>query len=132
MRIGEVATNARVSVETLRYYERRGLLPEPERSAAGYRSYGADTVRRVHFVRHAQQLGFTLDEIADLLAMWEDSATSCEQVAGRAAATLKRIDAKMEQLARMRAALAQYVSACRARETLADCPLLVSLGRSED
>ena len=132
MRIGEVATNARVSVETLRYYERRGLLPKPERSASGYRSYPADTVRRVHFVRHAQQLGFTLDEITDLLRMWEDSATSCEQVAGRAAATLTRIDAKMEQLARMRGALAQYVNACRARETLADCPLLVSLGRLED
>ena len=131
MRIGEVAANARVSVETLRYYERRGLLPKPERSASGYRSYGADTIRRVHFVRHAQQLGFTLDEIVDLLGMWDDSATSCEQVAGRAAATLTRIDAKMEQLARMRAALAQYVDACRARETLADCPLLVSLGHLE-
>ncbi|NUQ91510.1 MAG: heavy metal-responsive transcriptional regulator [Gemmatimonadaceae bacterium] len=132
MRIGEVATNARVSVETLRYYERRGLLPNPERSASGYRSYGPDTVRRVRFVRHAQQLGFTLDEIADLLGMWEDSATSCEQVADRAAATLTRIDAKMEQLARMRVALAKYVSACHAHETLADCPLLVSLGRLED
>ena len=132
MRIGEVATNTRVSVETLRYYERRGLLPSPERSASGYRSYGPDTVRRVHFVRHAQQLGFTLDEIADLLGMWEDSATSCEEVAGRAAATLTRIDAKMEQLARMRGALAQYISACHARETLSDCPLLVSLGRLED
>ena len=132
MRIGEVATNARVSVETLRYYERRGLLPKPERSASGYRSYDADTVRRVHFVRHAQHVGFTLDEIADLLGMWEDSATSCEQVEGRATATLTRIDAKIDQLTRMRAALAQYVSACRARETLADCPLLASLGRLEN
>lgn len=132
MRIGEVASRTHVTVETLRYYERRGLLASPDRSSSGYRSYGRDAIRRVHFVRHAQQLGFTLDEIADLLGMWEDSATSCEQVAARAAATLTRIDAKMEQLARMRGALAQYVSACRARETLADCPLLVSLGRSED
>jgi Hg(II)-responsive transcriptional regulator len=132
MRIGEVATHTHVSVETLRYYERRGLLPEPARSASGYRTYSADVVRRVHFVRHAQQLGFTLEEIADLLAMWEDSATSCEAVANRATATLTRIDAKMEQLARMRGALAQYVTACRARETLAECPLLVSLGRLED
>lgn len=132
MRIGKVATMARVSVETLRYYERRGLLPDPERSAAGYRSYEPDSVRRVRFIRHAQALGFTLDEIVDLLRLKEDSATSCEDVAERAAATLERIDAKIEQLCRMRGALAQYVTACRARESLAECPLLVTLGRLED
>lgn len=132
MRIGEVATKTSVSVETLRYYERRGLLRDPERSASGYRSYGSDVVRRVHFVRNAQELGFSLDEIGGLLRMWEDSATSCEQVADRAGATLERIDAKMAQLERMRGALAQYVTACRASETLAECPLLISLGRVED
>ena len=132
MRIGEVATRAHVSVETLRYYERRGLLRDPARSGSGYRSYTPDVIRRVHFVRQAQELGFTLDEIAGLLRMWEDSATSCEQVADRASATLQRIDAKMAQLERMRGALAQYVAACRASETLAECPLLVSLGQLED
>jgi MerR family copper efflux transcriptional regulator len=131
MRIGEVAKRVNVSVETLRYYERRGLLADPDRSAAGYRAYAPDTIRRVRFIRNAQELGFTLEEIVDLLALWGDSATSCDQVAIRAEATLTRIDAKMKQLRRMRQGLAQYVTACRAQETLAECPLLLTLGRDE-
>lgn len=131
MRIGEVASQARVSVETLRYYERRGLLPAPERSDSGYRDYEPDTVRRVHFVRHAQELGFTLDEIGDLLTLWTDSSTSCDQVADRATATLVRIDEKIHQLRRMREALGKYVKACRAKRSLSDCPLLETLGRPE-
>ena len=132
MRIGEVAKRVNVSVETLRYYERRGLLPDPDRSATGYRAYATDTVRRVRFIRHAQELGFTLEEIVDLLGLWGDSATSCDQVADRAEATLTRIDAKMKRLSRMRRALAQYVTACRAKESLAECPLLLTLGREEE
>lgn len=131
MRIGEVAARASVTVETLRYYERRGLLPAPERLQSGYREYEPDTVRRVHFVRHAQELGFTLEEIADLLTLWKDSSTSCDQVADRAAATLLRIDEKMRQLGRMRDALGQYVNACRAKRSLSECPLLETLGRAE-
>lgn len=132
MRIGAVAGKTSVSVETLRYYEQRGLLPAPERSTSGYRTYPADTVRRVQFIRNAQELGFTLDEITELLGFWQDSATSCEQVADRASATLVRIESKIEQLGRMRTALSRYVTACRAREELADCPLLLTLGRSEE
>ena len=132
MRIGEVAKRVNVTVETLRYYERRGLLPDPHRSASGYRAYATDTVRRVRFIRHAQELGFTLEEVVDLLALWTDSATSCDQVADRAQSTLTRIDTKMRRLRRMRHALTQYVTACRAKESLAECPLLLTLGREED
>ena len=128
MQIGEVADQAGVSIQTMRYYERRGLLPEPQRSEAGYRRYGQDALRRVRFIRRAQELGFTLEEIAELLALWEQSAVACDHVAERATATLDRIDAKIGDLQRMRSALGQYVSACRAGQTLPGCPLLLSLG----
>jgi DNA-binding transcriptional MerR regulator len=74
VRIGELASRTNVAIDTLRYYEKRGLLEEPERSAAGYRAYGPETVRRIRFIRRAQELGFTLQEIADLLTFWTDSA----------------------------------------------------------
>ena len=132
MRIGELASQTNVAIDTLRYYEKRGLLEEPDRSPAGYRSYRPETVRRVRFIRRAQELGFTLHEIADLLTYWEDSATACGRVEGRATATLQRIDQKIEDLERMRSALAQYVTACRTRESLSECPLLASLAWAEE
>lgn len=88
MRIGELAAEAGVNIQTLRYYERRGLLSFPERLASGYRIYDTDAVRRVRFIRRAQELGFTLQEIGDLLMLWSDSAQSCQAVEGRARAAL--------------------------------------------
>jgi len=130
MRIGELARDARVSIQTLRYYERRGLLSPPRRQTSGYRRYDDAAVNRVRFIRRAQDLGFTLQEIGDLLTLWPDSARSCGAVEGRASATLSRIDEKIEDLNRMRAALAKYVHACRERATLDSCPLLTALGGS--
>jgi Hg(II)-responsive transcriptional regulator len=132
VRIGELASQTNVAIETLRYYEKRGLLQEPDRSPAGYRAYSPDTVRRVRFIRRAQELGFTLQEIADLLTFWEDSATSCGRVEARATATLGRIDQKIRDLEHMRSALAQYVTACRTREALSECPLLASLAWAQE
>jgi DNA-binding transcriptional MerR regulator len=128
MRIGELAARADVSTQTLRYYERRGLLGEHVRTPSGYRSYQANAVRQVRFIRRAQDLGFTLDEIGDLLRMWTDSATSCRAVESRASDTLERIDGKIADLQQMREALAKYVSACRNRMALEQCPLLEELG----
>lgn len=132
VRIGELASQTNVGIDTLRYYERRGLLQEPERSPGGYRAYRAETVRRVRFIRRAQELGFTLQEIADLLTFWEDSATSCGKVEARATSTLERINEKIRDLEHMRSALSQYVSACRTREALSECPLLASLAWAEE
>ena len=129
MRIGEVAAQAAVNIQTLRYYERLGLLPEPERRASGYRSYEPQTVRRVRFIKRAQDLGFTLGEIRELLAMRERAATACGQVEARASATLGRIDEKIRDLESMRAALTQYVRACRAERPVGECPLLAALDR---
>jgi Hg(II)-responsive transcriptional regulator len=132
MRIGEVAAEAGVGIQTLRYYERRGLLPIPKRQTSGYRRYDAEVIQRVRFIRRAQDLGFTLQEIADLLTLWSDSARSCGLVEHRASDTLARIDDKIRDLQQMRGALARYLTACRDRESFDICPLLAALGRETE
>jgi Hg(II)-responsive transcriptional regulator len=131
MRIGELAARADVNIETLRYYERRGLLPAPARAASGYRAYAPDTVQRVRFIRRAQELGFTLHEIQDLLALWRDSADACNAVERRAGTALERIDGKIADLQRMRRGLGHYVAACQRHDPLDSCPLLRELGGTE-
>jgi MerR family copper efflux transcriptional regulator len=132
MRIGEVAAEAGVGIQTLRYYERRGLLPIPKRQTSGYRRYDADVIQRVRFIRRAQDLGFTLQEITDLLTLWSDSSRSCGLVEHRASDTLARINDKIRDLERMRGALAHYVTACRDRQSFDTCPLLAALGQDND
>ena len=128
MRIGELAAETSVSIQTLRYYERRGLLPVPQRRASGFRVYDRDTSQRVRFIRRAQDLGFTLQEIGDLLAFWGHPAKACGAVEQRARDTLERIDLKIADLRRMRRGLSHYVTACGNRRTLDSCPLLQALG----
>ena len=132
MRIGEVAAVAAVNIQTLRYYERVGLLPKPDRGPSGYRSYEPQAVRRVRFIKRAQELGFTLAEIADLLGFRDEAAVSCDRVESRASATVARISEKISDLERMREALSQYVGACRSREPLTECPLLGALEREAE
>ena len=132
MRIGEVAARAAVNVQTLRYYERVGLLPEPGRRASGYRAYDPSIVRRVRFIKRAQELGFTLGEIADLLEFREQSVSACERVEVRASATLVRIEEKIRDLERMREALTEYVTTCRQPQPIGDCPLLRALDRATE
>lgn len=129
MRIGEVAAQAAVNVQTLRFYERLGLVPKPIRSPSGYRIYEPQTVRRVRFIKRAQDLGFTLGEISELLAMRERAATACEQVEARASATVDRIAEKIRDLESMRSALGEYLTACRTQRSIGDCPLLSALDR---
>lgn len=90
MRISELASRAGVGQQTLRDYERRGLLKPSRRAGSSYREYGAGAVREVRFIRRAQELGFTLEEIRDLLALWPDSSKSCSAVERRASVTLAR------------------------------------------
>jgi MerR family copper efflux transcriptional regulator len=131
MRIGQLAEHADVSIQTLRYYERRGLLAAPARKASGFRLYGEDAIERVRFIRRAQDLGFTLQEIGDLLALWGDSEKSCGIVERRASAALERIDGKLLDLKRMRRGLSLYINACNRRQPLEECPLLSALGGTE-
>lgn len=124
MRIGELAKAAGVGVETIRYYERCGLLPAPARGAGGYRSYGAQDLSRVRFIRRAKTLGFGLDEIGELLALREDEATPCAEVARRAHDKLADLGRRIEQLAAIQHALARLAAACRRGDRSSACALL--------
>jgi MerR family transcriptional regulator, copper efflux regulator len=128
MRIGKMAAEAAVNVQTLRYYERRGLLEPPSRLPSGYREYDDGALQRVRFIRRAQDLGFTLQEIADLLSLEGHAPQACRSVAQRASRALERIDEKIGDLQRMRRALASHVTACRDHDPHDDCPLLGALG----
>jgi MerR family transcriptional regulator, copper efflux regulator len=132
MLIGELATQAGVNPQTLRYYERRKLLRPLHRATSGFREYDDASVRQVRFIRRAQDLGFTLEEIRDLLTLWADSEKSCGAVEQRSRATLGRIEEKIADLEQMRAALTKYVSACKGRMALDQCPLLAELGEVKD
>ena len=126
MRIGEVAREAGVNIQTLRYYERRGLLEEPRRTPSGYRSYAAETVRVVRFVKRAQELGFSLSEIGELLRLRTSPSRNRERVHARAAAKLGDIDQKIRSLEAMRGALTALVEACRCGSA-PECPILEAL-----
>lgn len=127
--IGKVARQAGVNVETVRYYERRGLLPEPPRTPSGYRQYDEESVRRVRFIKEAQALGFTLDEIGELLALRVDADTTCQQVRRRAEAKVSQIQAKIAALRQMQAVLEEMIEACAQGGPTGECPILETLAR---
>jgi MerR family mercuric resistance operon transcriptional regulator len=130
--IGQVARRAEVGVETVRFYERQGLLEEPARKESGYRQYTEDVVARLRFIRRAKELGFTLKEIAELLALRLDPDTSCAEVKGRAKAKIDDIDAKIRDLQRMRQALGKLVASCRGRGPISACPILDALDNEKE
>jgi DNA-binding transcriptional MerR regulator len=112
VRTSEVAAQAHVNAQTLRYYERRGLLPEPERTHAGYRSYTPDAVRVVRFVKRAQQLGFTLGDIEDLLHLADGGPASCEDTLAMARSRITDLQRRIDELMGMRDALARLIDTC--------------------
>ena len=124
MTIGALARSGGVNVETVRYYQRRGLLAEPKRPAGGVRRYDAGALARLRFIRRAQELGFTLEEIRSLLKLGE--TPSCRGARDLAARKLALVDARLAGLARMRAALAALVAQCDSRGNRS-CPILESL-----
>lgn len=129
MRIGTLAQRAGVNVQTVRYYERRGLLDDPRDRASGYREYTDETLQRLRFIRRAQELGFTLVQIAELLTMRLDPGTKAADVKARANEKILEIDAKIEDLTRIRGALDHLSGRCRGgRGPTGDCPLLEALG----
>lgn len=123
--IGALANAARVNVETIRFYQRKGLLPEPHKPHGGIRRYGELEVARVRFVKSAQRLGFSLDEIADLLRL--EDGTHCDEASRLAEHKLDDIRAKLADLARMESVLSQLVCACHTRKGSVSCPLIASL-----
>lgn len=125
--IGQVAKQVGVGVETIRFYERVGLLPVPRRLASGYRQYTVDAVNRIRFVRRAQWLGFKLEEVKELLAIREDPTASRQDVRDKAVAKLADIDARIADLQAMRADLNRLVDECHGNGPAADCPILTAI-----
>jgi len=125
--IGAVAKRVGVAIDTIRYYEREGLLPEPERRASGYRSYDEGAVRQLRFIRRAKDLGFTLVEIRDLLALSADRHRGVKAVKQRAEQRLAAIDARIAELTRVRDGLEQLVDACPGHGSPDQCPILRAL-----
>lgn len=124
MRSSQVATQAGVNVQTLRYYERRGLLPAPDRLESGYRSYGTDAVRTVRFVKSAQQLGFSLEEIDSLLDLAAGGPDNCDAAKTLATEKLTQLEQKIASLTVMRDSLRQLVATCSRSRGKRVCPLL--------
>ena len=131
MRIGEVASQAGVNIETLRYYERRGLLPEPDREASGYRRYQDESVRVVRFIKRAQELGFSLADIEELLRLADGGPASCREVRELAAAKIAEVERRIESLEAMRRSLVALVKTCHRRAPSSrECPLIESIEES--
>jgi Hg(II)-responsive transcriptional regulator len=128
VRTGEVADQAGVNIQTLRYYERRGLLSPPPRQDSGYRSYGADAVGVVRFIKRAQELGFTLSEVEMLLDLANGGPTGCEAVKALADHKLKDLESKMASLLAIQS-LERLVATCERPKRQRECPLIESLGR---
>ncbi len=128
MRTSQVAAEAGVNVQTLRYYERRGLLREPERLDSGYRTYGADAVRTVRFVKRAQQLGFSLEEIDSLLHLAAGGPENCDAAKALANEKLAQLEQKIASLIAMKDSLRRLVATCGRSPSRRDCPLLEAIG----
>lgn len=131
LKVGEVAKQAGVNLQTVRYYERRGLLPRPPRTGSNYRAYPEDAVRRVQFIKRAQELGFTLQEINELLSLRAAPQTRCADVRRRAQTKLRDIDDRVRTLQAMRKALTKLIGECSGKGPVTQCPILEALD-SED
>lgn len=124
---GRLAKLAGVNRETIRYYERRGLLPRPPRTVSGYRQFPDGTVRVVRFIKRAQGLGFSLREVRELLAMSVDRDSTCGDVKKTASLKFEEIEGKINQLQSMRRVLKKIIEACPGEGALSKCSILESL-----
>jgi DNA-binding transcriptional MerR regulator len=132
MRTGQVAELAGVNVQTLRYYERRGLLPEPARRESGYRVYGPDAVRTVRFIKCAQELGFALRDAESLLALAAGGPNSCDAARELAEEKMSDLDRRIADLTAMRESLGRLAATCAKPRAERDCPLLHSIQQTAD
>lgn len=129
MTIGQLAKAAGVNMTTVRFYERRGLIPEPERTASGYRQYSPDIVTRIRFIKNAQELGFTLEEISGLLDLQADTTTGCKTIKAGAAYKITIVDNKIKALKKVKKALQDLHDRCRGRGKIKEgCEILEALG----
>lgn len=127
MKIGELAKRSGVAIDTVRYYERERLLPPAQRLTSGYRTYGADDVKRLQFVRRAKNLGFTLPEIRDLLDLSGRREDDMGSLKAAASDKLAVVEARLAELTRIRDGLQTLIQACPGHGALAHCPILHAL-----
>ena len=127
MTIGKLAKKAEVNIETVRYYERRGLMPKPSRRTSGYRQYTEKDVERLLFIREAKNLGFSLDEISQLLSLRVDPVTSCQDVRRLAETKIEEIEKKMDAFRRIKKVLTKLAFSCKAGSPDSECPILEAL-----
>ncbi|MBN8765298.1 MAG: heavy metal-responsive transcriptional regulator [Thiobacillus sp.] len=135
--IGRIAAQVGISADTLRYYEKEGLLQPAKKSDAGYRLYDADAVRRLHFIKHAQHCGFSLAEIRELLTLKNSDAACCRDVRNVAIQKKLQLEHKLRALHAMSQALTELIAVCNDEtRSLDDCPILAaletSLGRQQE
>ena len=121
---GQLAKSAEVHIETVRYYERKGLIPVPPRRKSGYRSYPPDTVTRIQFIKRAQALGFSLTEISDLLSLRLEPDASCAEIKNRALSKIEQIEVKIESLKKIKRTLQEISCQCDGENTIRDCSIL--------
>ena len=133
MTISQAASEAGVGVETIRFYERKRLIERPPTpSHGGFRIYPIGTVKRVRFIRQAQELGFSLGEIEELLSLRAEPSADCAEVRERAEAKLDEVKAKLAQLARIRDALEQLIAACPGRGAIQRCSILEAFNEADE
>ena len=130
LKTGELAREAGVNVETIRFYERKGLLPEPPRRSSGYREYPREAVRRIRFIQRAKELGFTLREIKGLLELRVDPDTTCNEVRDRATEKIADVKHKIADLRKIEKALRKLTESCSGSGPKDGCPILVHLEKN--
>lgn len=127
MKIGDLARRVGIPIDTVRYYERNGLLPPPARRASGYRDYHEDDIPRLWFVLRAKKLGFTLIEIRELLDLSDEVSGNTGDIKAVASAKLEQVEERMRELGRIRDALRSMVDACRGSGPVTECPIRAAL-----
>lgn len=127
-----MAAQARVNPQTLRYYERRGLLPQPERATGGYRAYTPQAVQIVRFIKRAQDLGFALGDVESLLHLAEGGPEGCDAAREMAAEKIADLEAKIADLQAMRAALTRLVETCEHPPDRRECPILAEISNNSE
>lgn len=125
--IGQLAKRARVNIQTIRYYERRGLISEPPRRQSGYRQYSCDDLARIQLIKNAKEVGFTLKEISELLSLRVDPHTTSGDVKKKAKAKISEIEEKILALQMMKSALSKLAARCRGKGPTSECPILEAL-----
>lgn len=132
MRIGEMATLAGVPTATVRYYERRGLITQATRTASGYREYGPEAARRLRFIKHAQELGFSLDEVQQMLELRLEDSSSCARVEATTRQKIVAVRRRLAELRHLERTLQALVGTCERNEPTGPCPILAVLANNPD